>query len=558
MPCPPASLFSTFRIFTALFCLITYVSVAQNVPPTSLSFSCGSDDYMKHRMETDSVYRKFVLNAKAVQPSNKAADNTLLTIPVVFIVYHLGEPVGQGSNVSDADLQAQIDLMNRLYGASTSIYQDGGTDSRIRFVMAKRGPECTPINGAVRIDAQSVSGYRTIGVGRYNYDIQEKLYDLAGPSINQMGQQAVIVRVYWKVIDAGAWAGFGGGISIGATTLKYNGPYNSVLSHEMGHVLWLYHTFEGDSFDANGCPVNTNPSQNGDQVADTDPHRFSDPIDGCAISSESQINDCTGRPFGKIGRNIMSYGCNRSVFTPGQIARMRSYLAGSLSRFVNSPYAFPPLASEAPKAPFCLPGSGISSISSNEEGISGVRLGEIDSRTSYNGIKPLLYQDLTCAKSTVVQAGQSYTISIDAPNNNRYRRVYLDWNNDGVFDETTERVFNTTIGEEKGTIRIPTNSSTGQALRMRVVVCDGEQEPTACFVPSLGAAQDFSVWVESINTSKQVKLGQLNTFSYCAGQSVLLPYQLTKGENVNVVQISAELSDANGSFNTPLLLSTRT
>ena len=520
---------------------------------------CGTDNYSQQRMRTDSTYRSFVQNAKAIYSTDKATNDAILTIPVVFVVYHLGEPVGTGSNIPESALQAQVELMNREFGASLSLYADGGTDSRIRFVMARRSPDCTPFNGVHRVDGRSVPGYQVAGVDYKDSDIQEKLRNLAGPSILEMAQQAVVVRVYWRVTGAGGWAWFGGEIATSAPYLQNGSVYSDLMAHEMGHVFFLHHTFQGGDDNVN-CPPNTNPLLEGDEVADTDPHLKEQPLTVCAVESESLINTCTGRPFGRIGRNIMSYGCRKYIFTPGQIARMRGYLAGSLNRFVNSSYAFPPTSAEALPAVACQPTSGLSSTLTvyQPEGIAGVRLGAMSSQTSFYDFKPFSYRDFSCTKQAVLSVGQSYSIHIDAPYNNIHRRVYVDWNNNGAFDEVTERAFSTNIGDESGLISVPANALIGQTLRMRVVVCDGPTAPTACFVPIEGAAQDFGLRLEPANTTARIRVGQLNSLSYCSGQSLLIPYALTDEGSLNTTMVMAELSDATGSFAAPLTVAAGT
>ncbi|TAE33473.1 MAG: hypothetical protein EAZ91_02345 [Cytophagales bacterium] len=537
--------------------LFLFLFVHQSVFAQGFS-ACGTDEYNRQRQATDSLYRAFVLNARAVETTDKAADKSLLTIPVVFVVYHLGEPVGQGSNVPESVLRAQVELMNRQYGATSGVAANGGTDTRIRFVMARRGVGCTTANGVYRLDGRSVGGYAAAGVNYLDTDMQLRLETLAGPAINQLGQQAVIVRVYWQVTGAGGWATFGGDISVGAPSMFYTSPYDDLMAHEMGHVLFLNHTFLGGDNNVN-CPPNANPATQGDEVADTDPHLKAYPTDACSIESESQINICTGQAFGKIGRNIMSYGCRKYIFTPGQIARMRGYLAGSLSRFVNSPYAFPPTAAEGLLAASCTPTSGVTAtVTYQKEGIARVQLAQLDSRTEYTGSRALLYDDFSCLRQATLRAGQSYTVTLDAPFVNTHRRVYIDWNGNGTFDETTERVFSTAIGEDAGTFVTPPTALTGQNLRMRVVVCEGNVAPSACFVPTLGAVQDIAVRVEPAATPAQVQLGVLNNLSLCSGGSVLLPYTLGSGGSLSAVGVSAELSDATGGFGNPLLLATGT
>ncbi len=515
-------------------------------------------------MATDSVYRKFVLNAKAVPASNKADDNALITIPIVFVIYHLGEPVGQGSNISDADLQAQLTLLNQFYAASTIRYAEGGVDSRIRFAMARRGANCEPINGVVRIDASNVPGYRQGGVAFEDASIQKQLYDLAGPSVNGLGQQAILIRVYQSVSGAAGWASYGGEVvGIGAYFIQSKYIYNQVLAHEIGHVLFLYHTFEtATGRTPDGCPVNVDPLQDGDQVADTPPHRQNEPANSLFAASLATINTCTGQPFGLLVGNIMNYTNNKYLFSPGQVARMRGYLRGSLKRFANSPYLVPPDPSNTLVAANCQPvsGSTVSASFYNRKGVSRIRFNTIDiAPPAYAGYgKALWIEDFSCQQQTLVRAGQSYSIVIEAPYNSVHRRVYVDWNNDGAFNESTELAFSTAIGEEVGWITIPANALPSQALRMRVIVSAELQPPTACYLPGLGVAHDYSLRVEQPNTTAQLTLKPMNSFSFCSGQSVVLAYDMGTTTSLQTVSVRAELSDATGNFATPRLLATGT
>jgi hypothetical protein len=96
----------------------------------------------------------------------------------------------------------------------------------------------------------------------------------------------------------------------GSATFGEDGVYNEgdTLTHEAGHWLGLYHTFQG------GC------SKKGDQVDDTPaeagPNFTCDPIDSCP-------NDGLGPD---LFHNFMDYGDDVCLdsFTPGQTARMQS------------------------------------------------------------------------------------------------------------------------------------------------------------------------------------------------------------------------------------------
>jgi PKD repeat protein len=84
------------------------------------------------------------------------------------------------------------------------------------------------------------------------------------------------------------------------------------------------------------------------------------------------------------------------------------------------------------------------------------------------------YLDLSCDQITNLQGGNTYQLSVylgSQPGNKEDVRVYIDYNNNGSFEDAGELVMNRTNVEGLQTINvtIPTNTVTGQILRMRVI-----------------------------------------------------------------------------------------
>jgi hypothetical protein len=124
-------------------------------------------------------------------------------------------------------------------------------------------------------------------------------------------------------------------------------PQGQTISHEMGHVFFLWHTFNGtfddgfdnpnnipeclgpDFIDANG--VIHNPWSTGDFVVDTPPDPKIEIYDGCNYINPDPSNgiyfkDVCGNNFAPLEDNIMSYygiNCWQS-FTTGQKRRMKN------------------------------------------------------------------------------------------------------------------------------------------------------------------------------------------------------------------------------------------
>ena len=479
----------------SILLLLLFFAQHARAQQTDPAIFCGADEYVQRRVEADSAYRAFVLKTR-LTPSDKADNTTIYTIPVIFVVYHTGEAAGTGSNVSDADLQAQIDLINRRYTGTAPFTSP---DTRIRFALAQRSLTCGSFGGIVRFNASSVPNYASQGITSYEAaDALAKSFpDFRSSSYNDY----IVVRVVRALTFASGFAQLNGGtIFVNANGMKDRSNGNYLLSHEVGHVLSLFHTFDGsDSSNGNGCPANTNPQTDGDAVADTDPHRLGD-FGNC---NPNQLNSCTNAIFGPLTYNTMNYSCG-DRFSNGQVGRMRSFIETSLPSLANNIYLTPPTPGEALTPASCTVGVGLTSNQGWQEGIQQVRFGSINRTSGYSSYYDGYYQDFSCSDKTTVTAGQSYTLSIGAPYVYGYRQVYIDYNNDGTFNETNERVVNATPfgGTSVHTISIPTTAITETYLRLRAVVDEGSTPPTACYLPGnatygAGQVEDYGVMIRS-------------------------------------------------------------
>ena len=469
----------------------------------SFTFTCGTD----------------LLPPPATASANQSAKGQLkddptkgYTIPIVFIIYHLGESIGQGSNVSDADIQRQIDLLNERYsGLGYAGYQ--GQDSNIRFTLARRTPDCQSTNGIYRVDGRSVPGYEAEGVSLY--DGRAFLLSRLAPvdfSKTTAQNGVILISIYHRLRGVGGFATYFGQVATQAQTYsQHEQSINYVLSHEVGHVLSLRHTFEGSVESPTGsgqftCPSNANPLTDGDMVADTDPVRYADnPPNACVPGSgyESYINPCSGLPFGKISNNIMHYGCQQDRFTPGQVAKIRTALANELKVMQDSPYLYPPKPSEVVAPLSCAltqlqpPASSFTSV-----GINYLHFQDIDQQS---GAYPAgQYSNNSCNTYTQVTAGQSYQLTVNGYGT--YGRAYLDFNNDGHFDESSEQIMTFQSGDRNQEysasqlVTIPSTAIVNQRLRLRIIFDSGTTPPTACNLPGdpaigSGEVEDYGVTV---------------------------------------------------------------
>jgi PKD repeat protein len=110
------------------------------------------------------------------------------------------------------------------------------------------------------------------------------------------------------------------------------------------------------------------------------------------------------------------------------------------------------------------------------------------------------YSDFTCDQTTVY-AGQTYSFSAthSAPTFHNCK-AWIDWNNDGVFNPTTELIASSTSANgTSASVVIPSNAVLNTALRMRVIAdYDLSTPPGPCVNPQYGQSEDYTVFVEQL------------------------------------------------------------
>lgn len=126
-------------------------------------------------------------------------------------------------------------------------------------------------------------------------------------------------------------------------------------------------------------------------------------------------------------------------------------------------------------------------------GIYNVTFNAIN-KTSADGIDG--YKDYSCAQQTQVLPGQSYAVSVTTDNAySNHVKIWIDYNNDGVFNTTNEQVFaDSAITYHNGTIIIPGTPTLNTALRMRVAA--DFNDVYACTDVAYGQMEDYSVLIQ--------------------------------------------------------------
>jgi len=325
---------------TALFLLLLLAAipgVSQN------SATCPSDmlndSLMNHNIEFSRsfYYMEHVLGQnRNLHPSQRTDE--VYTIPVVVHVIHNGESYGSGTNITNEQVFSAIEALNEDFRRMTGTNGFGnGVDVRIEFCLAARNPSGQPTNGIVRVNGSSVSNYSTMGIEASSGTgaVEESVKALSTWPREAYMNIWVVNEI--ENNDGGSgiqgYAYFPVNSPVDGIVLLYNAfgtvgnlksytNMNRTLTHEVGHYLGLYHTFNSTS----SCTSETNCATQGDRVCDTPPTIQAGSCSAPACSGTQQV------------ANYMDYTSQtcQDMFTEGQKLRMRTTLETQRTSIITS------------------------------------------------------------------------------------------------------------------------------------------------------------------------------------------------------------------------------
>lgn len=172
---------------------------------------------------------------------------------------------------------------------------------------------------------------------------------------------------------------------------------------------------------------------------------------------------------------------------------------------------------QCPLANSCTPGTALPSNHIFGMGIYNVSVGSgttgftnVTTGGSTDG-----YQDYSCTKKASVQEGVATSIYIATNvNANENVKVWIDLNNNGAFDATSELVFTSTNAKvHTGMFTIPAGASVvkNTVLRMRVSADNFSLPPTTpCSTPAYSQVEDYGLIVLSFNQKPVVNFSVPN------------------------------------------------
>ncbi|KAJ3305427.1 hypothetical protein HDV03_001521 [Kappamyces sp. JEL0829] len=282
---------SFFAAFTAL---ASAASIATEAPVTRLR--CGTQE-LSHKkalqIESDTFSRLASLEESSRLVTGVAFART---INVYFHVIRKGTGVANG-DVTDSQIAQQISVLNKTYSGSGLTFVLAGTDRTTNSDwFNSAGPDSSQQTamkkklrkgGKADLNLYSVGFTTGSGAGLLGYATFPSDY-ASNPTDDG------VVFLYSSLP--------------GGSTTNYNLGYT--VTHEVGHWVGLYHTFQG------GC------SGSGDFVSDT-------PAEASAASGcPSGRDTCSGGGVDPI-HNFMDYSYDSCMtgFTSGQYTRLQSQLS---------------------------------------------------------------------------------------------------------------------------------------------------------------------------------------------------------------------------------------
>ena len=244
---------------------------------------------------------------------------------VVHVVYRSDK-----ENVSDSQIESQIEVLNRDFGATNidkekvpEVWKDFPIDSRIQFVLATLDPDGNETNGITRTKTDKE------GFGQYD---SVKFADQGGADAWPTDRYLNI----WVCNLSGGLLGYaqfpGGPVETDGVVILYRAfgtmgtaeaPFNlgRTCTHEVGHFLNLRHIW-GDTESCLGT----------DLVSDTP----SQQLPNYNKPSFPHVS-CDNGPHGDMFMNYMDYVDDDTMvfFTPGQVARMQAALSGPRASLIG-------------------------------------------------------------------------------------------------------------------------------------------------------------------------------------------------------------------------------
>lgn len=300
--------------------------------------TCGTMDHHEKLIKKNPSYRlamEAVITSFSLQRKNQSS--AVVKIPVVVHVLYNSTV----QNISDQQIISQIAVLNEDYRKSNSdiskvpsVFSTLAADVEIEFCLAQRDDKGNISNGITRTFTNKTSFDPDLDDAKFSANGGKDAWD-SDKYLNIW----VVPAIPGGTLGYAQFPGAGKATDGVVIVHKYFGTIGTAVSpfnlgrtttHEVGHWLGLFHTFQ------DGCRGTSSGtcSTAGDKVCDTPPTSAENY--GCPITK----NSCTESPTDRVDMtmNYMDYVNDACMymFTSGQKTRMLSFLNGTRQDILTS------------------------------------------------------------------------------------------------------------------------------------------------------------------------------------------------------------------------------
>jgi Pregnancy-associated plasma protein-A/Secretion system C-terminal sorting domain len=330
--------------------LLTFLFLLFNVLSINAQRACGSAfDLNALQTYNPGLYQQYLNENQAIQNVLNAPESMLMletvVIPVVVHILHNGEAVGSGRNLSFAQIQSQILVLNedfRRFNVSSSntplAFAPVAADANIEFRLACTDPNGNPTDGITRTQTNITTFDRVPNLDGTPNEMATRIKFTSEGGIDAWNPSSYLN--IWVCNLGSNLLGYSQSPLLFATRANTDGvvilstafgrtgnvaaPFDrgQTATHEIGHWLSLRHIW-GDA----NC--------GDDGVGDTPTQQKANR--GCPTFPSSTCNNGAN---GDMFMNYMDYSDDAcmNLFTTGQRTRMRAVLLGG--ERANTNYMF--------------------------------------------------------------------------------------------------------------------------------------------------------------------------------------------------------------------------
>jgi hypothetical protein len=324
--------FSQITLVLSLFCAQSLIAQHNHSHLNCASDQAMAQFYFSHP-EKLLAHQKFEKDIYDGVSISTRVQSPPYTLPIVVHIIHQNG----AENIPDEQVELAVEQLNEAF-SNTGYYgaKGDGFDTQIQFCLAKRDPNDNPTNGITRHESpltnmvMETDDIAMKDIARWNPLDYINIYVVNEISSISSGD-GVLGYAYLPTSHGMPEDGMVCEAAFMGTTPSFN----SVLIHEMGHYLYLYHTFDG------GC-ANNDCLADGDRVCDTPPDQGT--LTTCVNNScatdldDTSSNNPLTADENDPTQNFMDYSPFNCyyAFTAGQAERMYAAIENIRSSLLES------------------------------------------------------------------------------------------------------------------------------------------------------------------------------------------------------------------------------